>query len=112
MEYPMESEVAEPAEIIEAIDSLRREMARLSERTAALEVALADQARPSTRQPDGQRVAEGLSEELMLVISAAIAAFLGVKPRIRQIVLLQSNPWSQQGRVTIQASRALSIHHG
>ena len=56
--------------------------------------------------------AEGLSEELVLVISAAIAAFLGKKPHIRQIRLLGSAAWAQQGRVTIQASHALSVHHG
>jgi methylmalonyl-CoA carboxyltransferase large subunit len=54
----------------------------------------------------------GLSEELLLVISAAIAAFLGKKPHIRQIRLLGSAAWPQQGRVTIQASHALSVHHG
>ena len=42
-----------------------------------------------------------------LGISAAIAAFLGKKPHIRQIRLLGSAAWSQQGRLTIQASHAL-----
>jgi methylmalonyl-CoA carboxyltransferase large subunit len=55
---------------------------------------------------------EGLSEELVLVISAAIAAFLGKKPHIRQIRLLSSHAWAEHGRVTIQASHALSTHHG
>ena len=55
---------------------------------------------------------EALSEEVVLVISAAIAAFLGKKPRIRQIRLLGSAAWAQQGRVTIQASHALSVKHG
>jgi methylmalonyl-CoA carboxyltransferase large subunit len=52
--------------------------------------------------------AEGLSEELVLVISAAVAAFLGKKAHIRQIRLLGSAAWAQQGRATIQASHALS----
>jgi methylmalonyl-CoA carboxyltransferase large subunit len=55
---------------------------------------------------------EGLSEELILVISAAIAAFLGKKPHIRQIRLLGSGTWSQQGRVMIQASHDLAVRHG
>jgi methylmalonyl-CoA carboxyltransferase large subunit len=40
-----------------------------------------------------------------------VAAFLGKKPHIRQIRLLGSAAWSQQGRVTIQASHALPGHH-
>jgi methylmalonyl-CoA carboxyltransferase large subunit len=49
---------------------------------------------------------------LVLVICAAFAAFLGKKPRIRQIRLLGSAAWAQQGRVTIQASHVLSVPHG
>jgi methylmalonyl-CoA carboxyltransferase large subunit len=52
-----------------------------------------------------------VSEEVVLVISAAVAAFLGKKPHIRQIRLLGSAAWAQQGRVTIQASHALSGQH-
>jgi methylmalonyl-CoA carboxyltransferase large subunit len=52
----------------------------------------------------------GLDEELIVTISAAIAAFLGKKPHIRQIRLIGSAAWAQQGRVTIQASHALSAY--
>jgi methylmalonyl-CoA carboxyltransferase 12S subunit len=99
-------------DVVESLDSLRREIASLGERTAALEKALVGKVPELARRPDNASKAAGLDEELVLVISVAIAAFLGVKPRIRQIVLLQSHPWSQQGRVTIQASHALTIHHG
>jgi methylmalonyl-CoA carboxyltransferase large subunit len=47
-----------------------------------------------------------------MVIGAAVAAFLGKKAHVRQIRLLGSAAWSQQGRVTIQASHALSHHSG
>jgi methylmalonyl-CoA carboxyltransferase large subunit len=50
--------------------------------------------------------AEGLSEELLVVISAAIAAFLGKRPHLRQIRVLGSAAWAQQGRATLQASHA------
>jgi methylmalonyl-CoA carboxyltransferase large subunit len=49
---------------------------------------------------------------VLLVISAAISAYLGKRPHIRQVRLLGSAGWAQQGRVTIQASHSLSIHHG
>ena len=45
--------------------------------------------------------------EMVLVIGAAVAAFLGKKAPIRQIRLLGSAAWAQQGRVTIQASHNL-----
>ena len=106
---------------------LRQELGRLGERVAALEAAAASPApagRSARREHDGLRRrppagatpahapshADGLDEELVLVISAAIAAFLGKKAHIRQISLVGSGVWAQQGRVTIQASHALSVH--
>ncbi len=49
---------------------------------------------------------EELSPEILMVISAAIAAFLGKKARIRRVrrATPGMNPWAQQGRVNIQAS--------
>ena len=51
---------------------------------------------------------EAVDEALILTISAAVAAYLGVKPRIRQIRLVSNPQWVQQGRATIQASRKLA----
>jgi methylmalonyl-CoA carboxyltransferase large subunit len=91
----------------DALELLRQELARLSERVTALEAAAA-------KVPPPAAVAEsaGISEELLLVISAAVAAFLGKQPHIRQIRLLGSATWAQQGRATIQASHALPVRHG
>jgi methylmalonyl-CoA carboxyltransferase 12S subunit len=113
LEDAMRTETVELAQLAEALAALRQELARLGERVAALEAALpiADSSSnpPSAiRHPPSE---EGLSEELVLVISAAVAAFLGKKPHIRQIRLLGTTAWAQQGRVTIQASHALSIRH-
>lgn len=52
--------------------------------------------------------AAGISEEEVLVISAAVAAWLGVHAHIRQIRLIRTGAWAQQGRVTIQASHSLT----
>jgi len=60
---------------------------------------------------DSPPQAEEFGEELLLAISAAVAAYLGVKPHIRQIRLLGGVTWSQQGRVTIQASRDFAVEH-
>jgi methylmalonyl-CoA carboxyltransferase large subunit len=48
-----------------------------------------------------------VSEEEMIAISAALAAYLGVRVRIKQIRLLSTRLWAQQGRVSIQASHNL-----
>jgi methylmalonyl-CoA carboxyltransferase large subunit len=50
---------------------------------------------------------EEISEEELLAISGAVAAFLGVKAHIKQIRLISGNAWAQQGRVSIQASHRL-----
>jgi methylmalonyl-CoA carboxyltransferase large subunit len=52
-------------------------------------------------------IEEGITEEELLAISAAVAAFLGVRAHIRQIRLVSGNAWAQQGRVSIQASHRL-----
>ena len=106
----MKPDPVDPAQVAAALEALRREVARLGERVAALEAAGGKPAAVPAPAPAPQ--AEALSEELVLVISAAIAAFLGKAPRIRQIRLLGSAAWSQAGRVTIQASHALPVHHG
>ncbi len=54
---------------------------------------------------------EGISPEVMAVISAAVTHFLGLRARARRANLVQPagvNPWAQQGRVFIQASHNLT----
>src|SRR5262249_33663867 len=96
----------------------RQEVARLGERVAALEGAAGAKqpagvppvTPPAPAAPPAAEPAV-LSEELLLVISAAVAAFLGKRPPIRQIRLAGTHRGAQQGRVTIQASHALSARH-
>src|SRR5262245_22906205 len=95
------------AQVTEALDALRREVARLGDRVAALEAGAGRVQHPSpepARPPPSAPTAEGVSEEVVLVIAATVAAFLGKKAPIRQIRLIGSTAWTQQGRVTIQAS--------
>src|ERR1700757_2702442 len=98
----MKSETGDWARVIDGLEALRQELARLSDRVAVLE-ASAGMKPPAVSASPGTSAADtiGLSEELVLVIGAAIAAFLGKKPRIRQIRLLRSDAWAQQGRVTV-----------
>ena len=102
----MNAEKLNSISIAEALETLRQEVARLGERVAALEARAGSTPRAATpAQP--MATAEELSEEILLVLSAAIAAYLGKKAPIRQIRLLRSDAWAQQGRTTIQASHAL-----
>jgi methylmalonyl-CoA carboxyltransferase large subunit len=99
-------------QVLDALGALREEVRRLAERVTALEAA-SSAARQDSRlaraEPESHPPAEeGINEEILVVISAAIAAYLGKKPSIRQIRLLGTATWAQQGRVTIQASHTLS----
>jgi methylmalonyl-CoA carboxyltransferase large subunit len=107
----MSAEMTDWAQVLDALGAIRRELAQLGERVAVLEAAAG--VKPAAAAPAAPPKAEpeGLSEELVLVLSTAIAAFLGKKSHIRQIRLLGTAAWAQQGRATIQASHALPVHH-
>ncbi len=104
----MKTETPSLADVASTLAAIQAELARMGERIAALEAA--GSRPPAAAAPAVERSRDGdaLSEETILVIGAAIAAFLGKKAHIRQIQLLGSAAWAQQGRVTIQASHALS----
>lgn len=110
----MSSDESEQKALLTAIESLRAEVARLNGRVSALE---ASTSRPAARtesssNSSGARGEPIADETLLFVITAAVAAYLGVQPRIRQIRLIGGMSWGLQGRVTIQASHALAVRHG
>jgi methylmalonyl-CoA carboxyltransferase 12S subunit len=108
------------ADSTRAIEELRAEIRRLAQRVEELESARTEAPAPPAvavpeRPPIPQAaplppVEEAISEEVLLVISAAVAAFLGERAHIRQIRLLRSPLWAQQGRVWIQASHTPRHH--
>ena len=71
---------------------------------------------PKTPEPEpASAQAEEISPEIIMVLSAAVAAFLGKRARIRSARLVRSAPssaWAQQGRVFVQASHNLGVIHG
>jgi methylmalonyl-CoA carboxyltransferase large subunit len=119
----MTREILDLVHLASALEEFQQELARLGDRVAALEAASTTTLprSPNAEKRDGDKEVdqaavpsppgEVLSEELILVIGAAIAAFLGKKPHIRQIRLVGSAAWAQQGRITIQASHALPGQH-
>jgi methylmalonyl-CoA carboxyltransferase large subunit len=61
-----------------------------------------------------QQTAEELAHETLVVIAAAVSAFLGKSVRLRSARLIQpveGSAWAQQGRVFVQASHNLGIAH-
>ena len=76
--------------------------------------AVAAPAEPAKAEPapaKPEKVEDELSDELVLILSAAVAAYLGKRPHIRAIRPLGSSAWAQQGRVFVQASHQLNIPH-
>lgn len=53
---------------------------------------------------------DAVPEDVLLVLSAAVAAFLGERAHIRQVRLVHSDAWAQQGRVAVMASHRWAVH--
>jgi len=106
---------------------LQQQVASLADSVQKLQAQLADQAKlladlmarlsgpgaPVQSQAEAPAAAlaaqSEISPEILVVIAAAVTAFLGKQVRIRSAKMLQSpyeivNPWAQQGRVFVQAS--------
>lgn len=80
--------------------ALRAELSRMATRVAELESPAPAAA--------GAAATASIGEDTLLAIAAAVAAFLGAHARLRQVRLVRSTAWAQQGRVTVQASHSLA----
>lgn len=103
--------------LAETLEQVQAQLAALSERMAQLEAGETKHP-PSETEPAAPLIQEmptpvaakpEIAEEELLAISAALGAYLGVRVHIRHIRLLSSRAWSQQGRVSIQASH--NVHN-
>jgi hypothetical protein len=94
--------------LTELVEQMRLQLAKQSEALAKLTaIAPALPAQPIANE-------KAVSPDVLIIIAAAVSSFLGKKIRIRSARMLQTpyeivNPWSQQGRVSVQASHWL--HH-
>lgn len=105
-----------------AAEELRAELQQQLRWVAELEKAAPAGERPVTLQQSATPAVgsvpapaesqdEEISPELMVVIAAAVTAFLGKKVRIHQARMVNPevvSPWAQQGRVVVQASHSLA----
>ncbi len=97
------------------IAELRAQVAELSERLESLSslVAglMASPGLPFSVAGAPEAPQDLITEELLITISAAVAAYLGKRAPIRHVRLISSTSWGQQGRVKIQASHPLTVKH-
>jgi methylmalonyl-CoA carboxyltransferase large subunit len=101
------------AELRRALDEIRAALGELAVRVAAIEERSALTAKSpaaAVAEPPAAAApaAPAVADELVLVIAAAVAAFLGERAHVRQIRLISSSAWAQQGRVSVQASHRLA----
>jgi methylmalonyl-CoA carboxyltransferase large subunit len=97
-------------EVSLALKNLQEQVVALQEKVARLEAVNAPAAVKvvaPVAPPAPVPVKEEISEEIMLVLAAAVAAFLGERAHIRVARMHTSPTWAQVGRVSIQASHIL-----
>jgi len=106
LEVQIEELRARQAELADQLRTVQRSVAALDARPPAPAPVVAPQpvAKPAAN--------EGIPEEILLVISAAVAAFLGKSARVRSARYMHEglSPWAQQGRVFVQASHNFAHH--
>jgi methylmalonyl-CoA carboxyltransferase large subunit len=111
------SGAAAVAGLMKVLEALTMQLATLNQRldrlqTTGLPVAGMPAAEVAALAPAPAPAAqEEFNEDLLLAISAAVAAYLGKRPRIRTIRLVSAGDWAQQGRVFVQASHTLNLAH-
>ena len=103
----MEQLQAQMAEISRQIDVLEKRDGSEHGTNGAGALAAQVGTAPAVVAEHHTEAAAAITEEEVLAISAAIGAYLGVRAHIRQIRLLSTSAWAQQGRVSIQASHTL-----
>jgi methylmalonyl-CoA carboxyltransferase large subunit len=81
------------SETNEIVAELKAHLAELEARVQVLD----DQA--AQRHPE-------VSEDVLLAISAACAAYLGKRAVVKQVRLRRAGGWSSQGRAAVQQSHA------
>ena len=97
-----------------ALEQLQAQMAEMSKHIEFLEHGngvsgrtVAAPSQPAAAAIHVEPVPAAITEDELMAISAALGAYLGVRAHIRQIRLVSTTVWAQQGRVSIQASHRL-----
>jgi methylmalonyl-CoA carboxyltransferase 12S subunit len=101
------------AGVLARIGELEARVARLE---AAQGAAAGSQAVPHAAPRPARAVPEvpaapheEVPEEVLMVIAATVAAYLGERAHVRQVRLVASEAWAQQGRVGVMASHRWAV---
>jgi methylmalonyl-CoA carboxyltransferase large subunit len=93
------------------LEEINQRLRDLDERLRSVEARFAPPLTAATAPvAPKQEPEEQIEPEILMVIAAAVAAFMGHKARIRRVRRSATpgmNPWAQQGRVSIQASHSV-----
>jgi methylmalonyl-CoA carboxyltransferase large subunit len=104
---------ADMAARLKTVESAVKELESKKKEPTPVLAPKAESATPAAAAAAKPAAVEGISEEIMLVIAAAVAAFVGKSARVRSARYVHEgqSSWAQQGRVFVQASHNLA-HHG
>lgn len=113
LQQASEQQIRQLTNTVQALEARLAELAKAPAPAAPKAVPMA--AAPvasSVTAPGIKKKEEEITPELLVVMASAVTVFLGKTVRIRSAKRLQSpyeivNPWSQQGRVFVQASHNL-----
>jgi methylmalonyl-CoA carboxyltransferase large subunit len=101
--------------LTEQLEALNKQVSGLTDRLSKLEALPAAPPAPAPvaapAAPAAPAVPGEMSEELLMAISAAVAAYMGVRAHIKAIRLVSSAAWAQQGRASIQGSHRINVQH-
>lgn len=106
--------MTETESVTALLEEVNQRLRELDQRLGKLELRMGGAPVPVVSAPPAAPVPvapkkedEEIAPEVLMVIAAAVAAFMGKKARIRRVRRSATpgmNPWAQQGRVSIQAS--------
>lgn len=103
----VEGQLSELAASFKALEARVAELSHLAAASVAEAAAQSSVAKEAVHKEN-----EEVTPEILVVIAAAVTAFMGRKVRVRSAKMLRpafegANPWSLQGRVFVHASHQL-----
>ncbi len=106
----MEGQLRALTGALKALEARMAELSQVPELHAATAQGAEKQAAPDAAKPEAvERHDEQVTPETLVMIAAAVTAFLGKKVRIRSAKMLRPahsgvSPWAQQGRALVHGS--------
>jgi methylmalonyl-CoA carboxyltransferase large subunit len=107
-QHAMEGRLNELTVALKALEAKVAELGKIQEKPAA-PVAAIEASAPYAAAPQAAEPAEEVTPEMLVVIAAAVTAFLGKRVRIRSAKMVRPpreavSAWSQHGRALVHSS--------